>query len=140
MKDTSRLCWHGEPVKTEFGSAFINEDTEKPLVWYNYEVLNSKIRTSVIPAIRITTKAGNSFVISNHFGIGWLKLKHGGWPGTTHFSLPKDSFQPEEIAELKTFARLGIEYAQKFVTKVESGRARSTETYNDMKHLLTFKP
>ncbi len=41
-----------------------------------------------------------------------------------------------EIFELKKFKKIALQYAQKFVRKVESGRARSKETYADMKKLL----
>jgi hypothetical protein len=98
-KDNTRLCWHGKPVKTEFGSCLVKENTEKILCWYNYEACKNSVLGALIPAIRVTTESGYSFVIANHFGIGWLKLKRGGWPGTTHFSLPEDSFQPEKMIE-----------------------------------------
>lgn len=44
----------------------------------------------------------------------------------------------KENEELKNFKNKAIEYAQKFVNKVESGRAVSRETYADMKDLLNY--
>lgn len=41
-----------------------------------------------------------------------------------------------QVAELELFRKTALEYAQKFVNKVEIGKARSKETYNDMKILL----
>ena len=40
------------------------------------------------------------------------------------------------LKELESFKEKAQLYAQKFVDKVESGRARSRETYADMQDLL----
>jgi hypothetical protein len=91
--------WQGENVKVLFGYSTVTENKEKPLFWYNYEVAMAEGDEALIPAIKITTKAGDSFVLANHYGIGLLKLRSGGWPDKTHFSLPADSFQVSNRAE-----------------------------------------
>lgn len=47
-----------------------------------------------------------------------------------------DSRQPKEQREIKEMLKIIKGYAEKFVNKVEAGRARSRETYADMKHVL----
>lgn len=42
----------------------------------------------------------------------------------------------KELKELRSFKTKAQAYAQKFVNKVESGKARSKETYADMQNLL----
>ena len=97
---THKYFWHGEPVKTDFGYATVNENKEKPLFWYNFECLwnlnegkpNYGLnKSAMIPAIKVTSKDGQSFLIANHFGIGASKLKKGGWPNHNHFSLPDNA-------------------------------------------------
>lgn len=94
----NRYCWHGEPVKTKFGYCHIKEDTERPLFWYNFECsMNRTIGHALISAIEVTTNCHQRFCIANHFGIGVNKLIKGGWPDCTHFSLPADTFQQDDL-------------------------------------------
>ena len=79
--------WQGENIKIKFGNCIVEENKEKPLYWYNYECSLQHDGKACIPAIQITTKEGQVFVIANHFGIGVHKLINGGWPNYTHFSL-----------------------------------------------------
>ena len=97
--------WQGQNVKVVFGYSTVTRNDEKPLYWYNYEVNLSEDDEVKIPAIKITTKEGDSFVLANHFGIGTFKLRSGGWPDKTHHSLPKDSFQLSNRAEYTTNVR-----------------------------------
>lgn len=99
-----KLFWQGEPIKTEFGYCNVSENTDKPLWWYNYECnLDPMIgKVAAIPAIKITY-ADYSFCISNHFGIGYHKLTHGGWPNYSHFSLPLDSFVQDHHPEFNIY-------------------------------------
>lgn len=91
----NKYFWHGESVKTRFGYCSVKEDVERPLFWYNYECLSDRgtIAHALIPAIEVLTNCNQRFVIANHYGIGAYKLKKGGWPDCTHFSLPADTFQ-----------------------------------------------
>jgi len=101
--------WQGDPVKTTFGYVAVREVLDKPLYWFNYEVLN-KMETgdhcsvggkAYIAAIEVSTSTGYKFYIANHFGIGVNKLSKGGWPNSAHFSfdtglikfLPDDKVQ-----------------------------------------------
>lgn len=94
METETNYCWHGEPVEVKFGYCNISENTEKPMYWYNYECRTSSvIGSALIPAIYITSKDGQQWVIANHFGIGIYKLLQGGWPNCTHFSLDKNTFK-----------------------------------------------
>ena len=77
--------WHGESVRVRFGNCIVKENKEKPLYWYNYECYPEG--KACIPVIEVTTKGGQVFMISNHFGIGVYKLLKGGWPDTSHFSV-----------------------------------------------------
>ena len=95
-----KYFWHGEPVKTDFGYATVQENKEKPLFWYNFECLwnlnegkpyYGTKKSAMIPTIKVTSKDGQSFLIANHFGIGASKLKKGGWPNHIHFSLPDNA-------------------------------------------------
>lgn len=86
--------WNGEFVKTTFGFCKVEENAEKPLWWYNYECSLTKGNT-YIEAIKVEYK-GQEFCIANHFGIGVYKLINGGWPDKTHFSLPLETFIPNE--------------------------------------------
>lgn len=81
----AKYQWHGEPVKVKFGNCIVKENKDKPLYWYNFECYPEG--KACIPALKVTTKNGQSFMISNHFGIGVYKLLKGGWPDTSHFSL-----------------------------------------------------
>lgn len=103
MDKRRKYFWQGEPVKVEFGQCFVKRNDDKPLTWYNFEChINLSDGTlqptgtgtgAIIDAIKVTAKDGESFVIANHFGIGAYKLKKGGWPDCTHFSLPIDKFE-----------------------------------------------
>lgn len=95
--------WQGEPVKVRFGYVPQDENTEKPMYWYNFECYNKKelngtfkedhfVRDNgkhfaIIPAIEVESASGYKFTLANHFGIGISKLIKGGWPNHTHFSL-----------------------------------------------------
>lgn len=107
MKENNKYAWHGEPVKTVFGLASVQKNDEYPLYWYNYEVSleNSGDRTiSVVPAIKVILKDSEPFFIANHFGIGEYKLKQGGWPNCSHFSIPSDcTFKKLDSIELGEF-------------------------------------
>lgn len=84
--------WQGEPVKVKFGCSVVKYNKEKPMYWYNYECsLNAPSMTAIIPTVKVITP-NDSFVISNHYGIGVYKLLKGGWPNCTHFSVDDDSF------------------------------------------------
>lgn len=83
----SKYKWQGEPVKAEFGHSYVDFNEEKPLYWYNYECLGAT-RGACIPSIKITSKDGEVFYISNHYGIGAHKLSKGGWPNMPHFGIP----------------------------------------------------
>jgi hypothetical protein len=94
--------WQGKPCDVLFGYVLQEENTEKPLYWYNFEChtkekpdgsfkpermccANGK-HFAVIPAVQVT-QDGYSFLLANHYGIGVHKLKNGGWPNYAHFSL-----------------------------------------------------
>jgi len=81
----SKYQWQGEPVKVEHGYCMVKTNKDKPLWWYNYEC--RKNGSAAIFALKVTTKDGYSFIISNEYGIGSHKLKNGGWPSYRHFSL-----------------------------------------------------
>lgn len=88
--------WQGEPVTVEFGFSIIQENTDRPLYWYNYECfLNGDMGRTAVESIRITCGNGEQFVIANHFNIGVNKLLNGGWPNHKHSSLPDDGFYPD---------------------------------------------
>lgn len=99
-KTYSKYFWQGEPVLVEYGGVYIEENTEKPLFWYNYECnWNSDLnkpkygddKGALIPAIKIFYyRDHDPFIISNHFGIGVNKLLKGGSPRHTHFSFADD--------------------------------------------------
>lgn len=91
MKKEARYCWQGQPVKVRFGYCLIQENKEKPLWWWNYEVL--EMGKEIIEAIEVTTDDGHVFVIANHFGCGVGKLEKGGWPNFPHFSLDGCDFR-----------------------------------------------
>lgn len=107
-----KYFWHGEPVKTDFGAAYVFEYPERPLWWYNFEcnwdvTLDKEKRDTVsvamLPAIKVTPKNGDSFYIANHYGIGAHKLRNGGWPSHKHFSIGSDAkFEGvEELGSLR---------------------------------------
>lgn len=93
----SKYFWRGEPVTVRFGLVKVEENKEKPLYWYNYEVAvdNPASKFSFVDAIEITTK-DSVFCIANHFGVGVYKLLQGGWPNVSHFSLPGGSMFLEQ--------------------------------------------
>lgn len=76
--------WQGKKVNVKFGVCIPEINTEKPLMWYNYEL--TALSSGRIYAIEITYY-DEIFVISNHYGIGEHKLLCGGWPNKPHFSL-----------------------------------------------------
>lgn len=83
-----KLKWQGEEAKVEHRTLKVSENKEKPLWWSNYEVyLYQDTRDyCYLEALKITTKDGYTFYISNHHGIGIRKLRKGGWPEQAHFS------------------------------------------------------
>lgn len=98
--------WQGEPVSVRFGFVNQQENSEKPMYWYNFEcynkeeidgsfkddhfVKNNGKHFSLIPAIEVKSQDGYTFILANHYGIGISKLLKGGWPNHTHFSLDGD--------------------------------------------------
>lgn len=99
--------WQGQPVTVQFGRSIVHENKEKPLFWYNYECNSEPPKgTACIPSIKVTTKAGESFVIANHFGIGVHKLLNGGWPSHTHFSVGED-FKADNEFRIDVFDKRG---------------------------------
>lgn len=96
----NKLQWQGDPVKTKFGYCNVSENKEKNLWWYNFECNEDVILQGVaaIPAIEVTY-GNQKFCIANHFGIGYHKLIHGGWPNYSHFSLPDDGFVEDHHSE-----------------------------------------
>lgn len=94
--------WQGEPVSVRFGYVQQEENTEKPMYWYNFECYNraqlddtfkpdhfvhaNGKHFALIPAIEVTYN-DRTFLLANHYGIGVNKLLKGGWPNSTHFSL-----------------------------------------------------
>lgn len=88
------LKWQGEPVSVRYGYCHVKTNTEKPLMWYNYDCRMTG--EAKIPAIEITSN--DVFVISNQFGIGEEKLRKGGWPNMPHASLPDGTFTETGVA------------------------------------------
>lgn len=81
--------WNGEIVKAQFGYCTVEEVKDKPLWWWNYNVLG--LKSKIIPAVRVSN-VHYAFVIANHFGMGEEKLRLGGWPNFPYWSLPIDTF------------------------------------------------
>jgi hypothetical protein len=95
--------WQGEPVEVQFGYVTQEENSEKPMYWYNFECYNREKleggfkpgrdvfangkHFACIPALKVTSKNGYSFLLANHYGIGVNKLLKGGWPNMPHYSL-----------------------------------------------------
>lgn len=125
-----KYFWHGEPVKVTFGYCHVKENVEKPMWWYNYEVLG--ICEPVIHAIKIDNGV-HEWVISNHFGIGVNKLKKGGWPDTTHFSLPIEKFSPDPIGAIRYFDELG--FAEHEANRRKWQKERFPDLYEKMETL-----
>lgn len=86
-----KYFWQGEQIKTEFGCCMVKTNKEKPLWWYNWNCRDEG--HAFIDAIKITTKGGESFCISNEYGYGVHKLINGGWPNFGHASLPIEEFE-----------------------------------------------
>lgn len=84
--------WQGEQVDVAFGYCVVGENKEKPLYWYNYNVIRTGQGFANINAIKVTTKDRQSFCLSNDFGEGVYKLHNGGYPNIPHRSLPLDTF------------------------------------------------
>ena len=118
--------WQGEPVEVRFGYVYQEENTEKPIFWYNFEcnnkeelngdfkhdhfVANNGNHFALIPAVEVTYGKEKSFLLANHYGIGVHKLINGGWPTYAHFSLSgqfKESAAP--YFAIKQFDLLGYE-------------------------------
>ena len=139
-----KYFWHGEPVKTELGAVYVLENTEKPLYWYNYEcnwdIDQDKAihgdKAAMIPAIRVTSKDGYSFIISNHFGIGINKLLKGGWPNQSHFSF-NDDVKFETLEELGS---LRIAYSiRKFDEEAFSAHESKRKLWQKKNHPEAYK-
>lgn len=95
--------WQGEKAKVRFGRYKVEEQKDKPLYWYNYEVL--ALQDPYINCVEVTSQ-GQTFYIYNGFGYGVAKLEAGGWPNMGHMSLPSDKsnfteYTPEEWATVK---------------------------------------
>ncbi len=119
---SSKYAWHGIPVQTRFGLARVKTNKEKPLYWYNYEVAMSETEFqgyALISAIEVTTE-NSTFLISNHFGIGVLKLIKGGWPSSAHFSFDDDA----EFTEHKEFEKFDGTFDLDGYEKHEAARRR----------------
>lgn len=104
MNKNHNYQWQGVPVEVRFGTVRVEVEKDKPLYWYNFEIL--EMRTSRVTALEVTYQEPGSdskqvFCISNHFGVGVHKLEAGGWPNKQHFSLPKDftEYTAEEWTE-----------------------------------------
>ena len=105
--------WHGEPVDVEFGFCKIFRNDEKKMWWYNFECHLADVDLTKkgevcrgeadIPAIKVTPRKGDFFVLGNHFGIGIKKLVAGGWPDHQHFSLPCFTFQADPEFRIEVF-------------------------------------
>lgn len=97
----SKYQWQGTPARVQFGYVHQEENTDKPLYWYNYECSLERIgaefnkRFALIPAIKVT-QGNQSFVISNYAGLGVHKLLNGGWPNYAHASLDGKFHESEE--------------------------------------------
>lgn len=100
-----QLCWQGEPVDVEFVECLVSRKKEKPMFWYNYEC--RELGRALIPAVRVTTKAGYSFLLSNHYGIAIHKLINGGWPTHIHFGL--DGAKAESSSGLMDYEEFLLE-------------------------------
>lgn len=109
-----RYQWQGEPVIVEFGYSEVKPDTEKPLMWYNYEcdLAVGTMGIAKIPSIEITY-GDSSFVLANHFGLGVEKLRRGGWPNFPHASLPDNSFNQDNSFVILEFDIDGIKKLDK---------------------------
>ena len=96
-----KYFWQGEPVKTEFGYCTVHENKDKPLWWYNYYCKEDGY--AHLEAVRITTKSGETFCISNIHGYGVHKLINGGWPNYGHAGLPDEGFEMYKTRYPKEF-------------------------------------
>lgn len=104
------LKWQGEPIIARFGFSIVKENKDKPMWWYNFECnvhQNSydeyipsygMMGIAAIPAIEVTQHE-QTFVIANHFGIGWHKLINGGSPTYSHFSITDGKFSQDNGKE-----------------------------------------
>lgn len=82
----SRYKWNGKGVKIEHVQVTVKENKKKPLTWYNFECLTNRDTNGkhTFPAIVITTRKGNKFIISNHYATGINKCRKGGLQGQYH--------------------------------------------------------
>jgi len=87
--------WLGLPVTAEFGYCVVSISEGSPSMWYHFEceTMGDNDKTALIPAVMVRHKYGD-FCISNHFGIGILRLKQGGLSGYRSFTLPVEGFKP----------------------------------------------
>ena len=87
----SRYRWNDRPVKIEHLWVKIKENKDQPLYWYNYNVnaYGESKDWVIMTAIEITTKEGEKFIISNHFGTGINKCRKGGCADQYHGSFRK---------------------------------------------------
>jgi len=90
----NKYFWQGEPVKTTFGYCSIKKHDDKPMMWWN--ALCDDDGYALIEAVRVDAEIYGIFYIANFGGIGAYKLKRGGWPDCTHYSIPSDSSFTEE--------------------------------------------
>lgn len=89
--------WQGEPVKIEFGHCKVTKDEKHNLYWYNYDCdITNGHETAFIDAVKVTTRNGEEFCISNQNAYGVHKLRNGGWPNCGHASLPLEGFETNE--------------------------------------------
>lgn len=101
-KTGKAFLWNGEKIESaRFGYVVQPPNKEKPLYWYNWEVEKQKaleIEPCMIPAIEITTKDGDPFIIANIGGIGVYKLEAGGMWTHQHLSLDGEFTEDENFA------------------------------------------
>jgi hypothetical protein len=83
--------WQGTKVHIDFGYCEVKHNDKNAIWWTNYECSLQSDGIAIIPAVRVNYN-GNSFVLSNHFGIAIHKLQNGGWPNMQHFSLSDAAF------------------------------------------------
>jgi hypothetical protein len=130
--------WQGEPVKVVFGYCEVFTNKEKLLYWYNYECDISKLfkGKALIPAIKIISNDNDySFVIANHYGIGISKLKKGGWPNHTHFSLDNNLFV-EDTHRAFNIRKFDFEQYSEYETNRENWQKENfPEEYNKIRSL-----
>ena len=93
-------------MKIKFVSIWVTLDLRNPLYWFNYECALSEDNTASIPCIQVFYR-DESFVISNHFGIGVHKLSNGGWPNFPHYSIGEDEHFEDDKKPILIFDEPG---------------------------------